>query len=69
VTPFDPKINVAILHHTDFVSADDSTPDKGRPGDAGNSAVANTLIDWVLKRSKGVAITPTPKALGVVSRF
>ena len=69
MTPFDPKINVAILHHTDFVSADDSTPDKGRPGDAGNSAVANTLIDWVLKRSKGVAFTPTPKALGVVSRY
>jgi len=69
VTAFDPKINVAILHHTDFVSADDSTPDKGRPGEAGNSAVANTLIDWVLKRSKGVAITPTPKALGVVSRY
>ena len=60
---------MAILHHTDYVSADDSTPDKGRPGDAGNSAVANTLIDWVLKRSKGVAFTPTPKALGVVSRY
>jgi pimeloyl-ACP methyl ester carboxylesterase len=69
ITAFDPKINVAILHHTDFVSADDSTPDKGRPGDAGNSAVANTLIDWVLKRSKGVATTPTPKALGVVTRY
>jgi len=65
ITPIDPKINVAINHHTDFIGADDSTPDKGRPGDAGNSAVANTLIDWVLKRSKGVAATPTPKALGV----
>jgi pimeloyl-ACP methyl ester carboxylesterase len=69
ITAFDPKINVAILHHTDFVSADDSTPDKGRPGEAGNSAVANTLIDWVLKRSKGVIATPTPKALGVVTRY
>lgn len=69
ITPFDPKINAAILHHTDFVSADDSTPDKGRPGDPGNSAVANTLIDWVLKRSKGAAVTPTPKALGVVARY
>jgi hypothetical protein len=27
--------------------------------------VANTLIDWVLKRSKGVATAPTPKQLGV----
>ena len=69
ITPFDPKINAAILHHTDFVSADDSTPDMGRPGDAGNSAVANTLIDWVLKRSKGAAGVPTPKALGVVTRY
>ena len=69
ITAFDPKINVAILHHTDFVSADDSTSDKGRPGDAGNSAVANTLIDWVLKRSKGVAGVPTPRALGVVTRY
>ncbi|WP_304217397.1 hypothetical protein [Phenylobacterium aquaticum] len=69
VVAFDPKINVAILHHTDFVSADDSTPDKGRPGDAGNSAVANTLIDWVLKRAKGAAVVPTPKALGVVTRY
>jgi pimeloyl-ACP methyl ester carboxylesterase len=69
LTPIDPKINVAINHHTDFIGADDSTPDKGKPGDAGNSAVANTLIDWVLKRSKGVAITPTPKALGVREAF
>ena len=65
ITAFDPTINVDILHHTDFVSADDSTPTKGRPGDPGNSAVANTLIDWVLKRSRGAATTPTPKALGV----
>ena len=65
ITAFDPAINVEILHHTDFVSADDSTPTKGRPGDPGASAVANTLIDWVLKRSKGVAVTPTPKSLGV----
>ena len=69
ISALDPKINVAIMHHTDFVSADDSTPDKGRPGDAGNSAVANTLVDWVLKRSKGAAITPTPKAFGVVARY
>ena len=64
-TPFDPKINVGLYHHTDFVSADDSTPDKGRPGDPGNSAVANTLVDWVLKRARGVAVTPTPRSLGV----
>ena len=68
-SPIDPKINVSINHHTDFIGADDSTPDKGRPGDAGNSAVANTLIDWVLKRSKGAAVTPTPKALGVREVF
>jgi len=69
VSPIDPKINVAILHHTDFVSADDSTPDAVRPGEPGSSAVANTLIDWVLKRSRGVAATPTPKSLGVVARY
>jgi len=65
ITAFDPAINVEIYHHTDFVSADDSTPDKGRPGEPGASAVANTLTDWVLKRSKGTAVTPTPKAMGV----
>jgi hypothetical protein len=69
LTAFDPAINVDIYHHTDFVSADDSTPDKGRPGEAGHSAVANTLVDWVLKRSQGVAVTPTPKALGVREVF
>ncbi len=69
ITAFDPAINVEIYHHTDFVSADDSTPDKGKPGDAGNSAVANTLTDWVLKRSRGAAATPTPKSLGVREVF
>ncbi|MDO8321491.1 MAG: alpha/beta hydrolase [Phenylobacterium sp.] len=69
VTPFDPAINAKLYFHTDFVSVDDSTPDKGRPGDPGNSAVANTLINWVLKRSKGAAATPAPKALGVVARY
>lgn len=69
ITAFDPAINVEIYHHTDFVSADDSTPGKGRPGEAGNSAVANTLTDWVLKRSNGAAATPTPKALGVRDVF
>lgn len=65
ITAFDPKINARLYFHTDFVSADDSTPDKGTPGDPGNSAVAATLTDWVLKRSKGAAAVPTPKALGV----
>lgn len=65
LSPFDPKINAKLYFHTDFVSADDSTPDKGTPGDPGNSAVAATLVDWVLKRSKGVASVPTPKSLGV----
>jgi len=65
ITAFDPKINARLMFHTDFVSADDSTPDKGTPGDPGNSAVAATLTEWVLKRSKGAAVVPTPKALGV----
>lgn len=65
ITAFDPKINAKLYFHTDFVSVDDSTPDKGTPGDPGNSAVAATLTDWVLKRSKGAATVPTPKALGV----
>jgi pimeloyl-ACP methyl ester carboxylesterase len=69
ITAFDPKINVDILHHTDFVSADDSTPDKGLAGTPGHSAVAATLVDWVLKRAKGQALTPTPRALGVVESY
>ena len=56
------------MHGTGIFRAfvmDDSTPDKGTPGDPGNSAVAATLTDWVLKRSRGAATVPTPKALGV----
>jgi pimeloyl-ACP methyl ester carboxylesterase len=69
ITPFDPKINAKTYFHTDFVSADDSRAGQGTPGDPGNSAVAATLADWVLKRSKGTATTPTPKALGVVETY
>ena len=69
LTPFDPRINAAIYNHTDFIAADDSTPTVGRPGDPGNAVVPNTLVDWVLKRAKGTAVTPTPKALGVREVF
>lgn len=69
LTPLDPKINAAIYNHTDFIAADDSTPTAGRPGDPGNAVVPNTLIDWVLKRAKGTAVTPTPKVLGVREVF
>lgn len=65
ITPFDPRINAKSYFHTDFVSADDSRAGQGTPGDPGSSAVAATLADWVLKRSKGTAVTPTPRALGV----
>eukprot|EP01035_Chromulina_nebulosa_P011248 gene11248-15053_t len=50
-------------------SLDYTTPDKGRPGDPGNALVPNTLTEWVLKRSKGAAVTPTPKVLGVRDVF
>jgi hypothetical protein len=33
------------------------------------SAVSDTLIDWMLKRSKGRAVVPTPKQLGVVKTY
>ena len=69
ITPFDPAINTAIYFHTDYVSADDSTPGKAKPGEAGHSAVAATLTDWILKRSRGSAVTPTPKSLGVRAIF
>ncbi len=69
LTPFDPAINAALYFHTDFVSADDSLEGMGTPGQPGVSAVSNTLIDWVLKRSKGRASVPTPKQLGVVKRY
>ena len=65
LTPLDPAINVALYHHTDFMSADDSLAGKVRPGEPGASAVADTLVEWVLKRSSGRAVTPTPKSLGV----
>lgn len=65
LTPIDPQVNVAIYNHTDFIAADDSRAGKARPGEPGVAAVPATLIDWVLKRSKGVAATPKPSALGV----
>lgn len=69
ITPFDPRINAALYHHTDFVSADDSLEGKVTPGQAGASAVSNTLIDWLLKRGKGRAAVPAPKQLGVKKTF
>lgn len=69
ITPFDSAINAALYFHTDFVSADDSLEGKGTPGQPGVSAVSNTLIDWVLKRSKGRASVPTPKQLGVTKAY
>lgn len=62
--PLDPAINVLLYKHTDFVSADDSTPEK-TPGQPGSSAVSHTLIDWVLARSAGTANVPNPQSLGV----
>ncbi|HMX25410.1 MAG TPA: alpha/beta hydrolase [Blastocatellia bacterium] len=69
LTPFDSGINVALYFHTDFVSADDSLEGKGTPGRPGISAVSNTLIDWVLKRSRGRAAVPAPKQLGVTKTY
>ena len=69
ITPFDPKINVALYFHTDFVSADDSLAGQVTPGQPGASAVADTLMDWLLARSKGRASVPTPRDLGVVTMY
>lgn len=65
LTPIDPKINAAIYFHSDFIAADDSQAGKVAPGEPGASVVSNTLVDWVLKRARGVARTPTPAAMGV----
>ena len=69
ISPIDPVINVAIYFHTDFVGADDSRAGQARPGEPGVSAISGTLVDWVLKRAKGLADTPTPASLGVRSRY
>ena len=69
VSPFDPAINAAIYFHTDFVGADDSRSGQARPGEPGASAISGTLVDWVLKRAKGLSDTPTPAALGVRARY
>ena len=69
VSPIDPKINVALYNHTDIVSADDALAGQVRPGEPGASAVSDTLVDWVLKRSKGRAEVPTPKQLGVTDTY
>jgi pimeloyl-ACP methyl ester carboxylesterase len=68
-SPIDPKVSVALYNHTDIVSADDSLAGQVRPGEPGASAISDTLIDWVLKRSKGRADVPTPKQLGVVETY
>ena len=68
-SPIDPKVNVALYNHTDIVSADDALAGQVRPGEPGASAISDTLIDWVLKRSKGRAEVPTPKALGVTETY
>jgi pimeloyl-ACP methyl ester carboxylesterase len=65
LSPVDPAINVALYNHTDFVSADDSLAGQVTPGQPGASAVAGTLIDWMLARTSGRARTPTPDELGV----
>jgi hypothetical protein len=65
LTPIDPAINVALYNHTDMVSADDSLAGQVTPGQPGASAVSDTLIDWLLARSRGRARTPTPAELGV----
>jgi pimeloyl-ACP methyl ester carboxylesterase len=65
LTPIDPAINVALYTHTDFVSADDARAGEVTPGQPGASAVADTLIDWVMARAQGRARTPSPGELGV----
>ena len=69
ISPIDPATNVAIYFHTDFVGADDSRAGQGRPGEPGVSAISGTLVDWVLKRAKGLAETPTPASLGVKALY
>jgi pimeloyl-ACP methyl ester carboxylesterase len=65
LTPFDPAINTLLFKHTDFVSADDSTPEK-TPGQPGSSAISHPLIDWILARRAGTATVPSPRSLGVI---
>jgi hypothetical protein len=65
LTPVDPTINVALYNHTDMVSADDSLAGQVSPGQPGASAVSDTLVDWMLARTRGRARTPSPAELGV----
>ncbi len=69
LTPFDQSINARLYYHSDFIAADDSLAGKVRPGEPGNSVVAETMIKWLLKRSEGRATVPTPARLGVRQRF
>jgi len=66
LSPIDPAINSSQYGHTDFMMADDSQAGARRPGQAGASLTSNTLIDWLLERSRGRAPTPKPSKLGVV---
>jgi len=69
LSPIDPAINAGLYNHVDIVLADDSLAGQVRPGEPGGNVAADTLVDWVLERSKGRAVTPTPAQLGVFSAF
>ena len=66
LSPISFLLNSSQYNHSDFLTADDSQVGARTPGQAGASLVSNTLIDWLLARSKGRAPTPKPKELGVV---
>ena len=69
LSPIDPEISAALYYHSDFISADDSLAGRVRPGEPGGAVVADTLVNWLLKRSVGRANVPSPAKLGVKVRF
>ena len=70
LSPVDPKVNVALYNHTDAgLRPTIAWPARSVRASLSANAVSDTLIDWVLKRSKGRADVPTPKQLGVVDTY
>lgn len=68
ISPIDPATDTRLYRHRDFsLKQDRSLAGKVPPGDVGNSAVIDPLLDWILARAKGRIKTPSAEELGVRS--
>jgi len=65
ISPVNPDAHSRLYHHSDFMMAEDHLAGKVAPGEPGASVVADTMLDWILTRSKGRVNVPQPDHLSV----